>query len=70
MSLASLMMKSNFFIKNDFRLDHFLFQFSVQRMYTNEVNFGISRNLKNIFIYLLRQRHTSRKKIILVEKKL
>lgn len=45
-------MKSNFFIKNDFRLDHFLFQFSVQRMYTNEVNFGISRNLKNIFIYL------------------
>ena len=46
------MMKSNFLIKNNFRLDHFLFQFSLQRMFTNEVNFGISRNHKELFIYL------------------
>ena len=61
-------MKSNFLIKNNFRLDHFLFRFSLQRMFTNEVNFGISRNHKEhllfiyLFIYLLSQGHTSKKK--------
>ena len=32
MSLAGLMVKNNFFIQNEFRLDHFLFKFSSQRM--------------------------------------
>ena len=32
MSLAGLMKKNNFFIQNKFRLDHFLFKFSSQRM--------------------------------------
>ena len=47
---ASAMMANNFYTQKNFRLDHFLFQFSLERMLKKEAIVGIFSNGKENFV--------------------
>ena len=53
MFLANLMM-NNFFVQNNFSLDHFLFKFSFKRIFIHKMKiFGIFENYEEQFFYNL-----------------
>ena len=59
MFLVSLIIKNDLFIQNNFRLDHSLFQFSLQQKVRKMGIFGDFANYKEqFFIFSLNQFHS------------